>query len=217
MAKGEYQRMGTVARLTGGREYPSPNAAGEYMPLDPQKLPQIYMKETRLVSQSFVNDKMVLPDLKFRAGPTEGMPDKLPPLYGFVRTSPRVGPLVQLPIMSPKIGDEPWPILAHWQYGLGKTAAFTSDALTTPDNTSWDRDWANSDMYTRFWEQLIDWSLRDLDQGKNLQMTTEVRDGKVLIIVQAQADDKKPIGNLDVVVRVTSPNPKAGDTGSAGH
>src|SRR5262249_57419142 len=113
--------------------------------------------------------------------------------------------------MSPKLGENPWPILAHWQYGLGKGIAFTSDALTTPDNTSWDRDWANSEMYAKFWDQLVAWSLRELDKDNKLQMTAEWRDGKVLIVVHARDEDLKPVADLDVVVRVTSPNPKAGD------
>src|SRR5262249_60640139 len=52
---------------------------------------------------------------------------------------------------------------------------------------------------------------RELDKGNKLQMTTEWRDGKVLIVVHARDEDLKPVADLDVVVRVTSPNPKAGD------
>jgi uncharacterized membrane protein len=209
--QGEYKNMSRVARATGGREYPQPDAAGNYKALNPQQLPQIYIKETRLISQSFIYDKTFNPDLLLRSGPTEGLPDKLPPLHGFVRATPRSGPLVQLPIMSPKLGDNPWPILAHWQYGLGKGVAFTTDALTTTDNTSWDRDWANSEIYSQFWDQLVDWSLRELDKSKNLQMTTEWRDGKVVIVVNAHDDNRKPISDLDVVVRVSSPTGKADD------
>ena len=74
--QGEYKNMGTVAKITGGREYPSPDAQGNYKPLNPAQLPAIYMKETRLVSQSFIHDKPFVPALRERAGPTEGMPDQ---------------------------------------------------------------------------------------------------------------------------------------------
>ena len=39
-------------------------------------------------------------------------------------------PLVEMPIETPPMGEEkrPFPILAYWQYGLGKSIAFTSDA-----------------------------------------------------------------------------------------
>jgi uncharacterized membrane protein len=210
--QGEYRNMATVARTTGGREYPQPNEKGEYKALDPRQLPAIYIKETRLISKSFFHEKSFVPELLQRAGPTEGLPDKLPALYGFVRTTPRVGPLVQLPIMSPKLGENPWPILAHWQYGLGKGVAFTSDALSIPPDISfWDKEWASSEMYAKFWDQLVAWSLRAVDKGKNLQMNTEWRDGKLRIVVVARDDDKKPMSDLDIVVRFTSPVPKAGD------
>jgi uncharacterized membrane protein/Mg-chelatase subunit ChlD len=218
----EYKNMGIIAEETGGRQYPKPDAQGKYKPLNPQQLPAIYMKETRLVSQSFFHEKAFTPELLLKAGPTEGLPDPLPDLYGFVRTSPRPGPLVQLPIMTPKLGKEdPWPILAHWQYGLGKGVAFTSDALSIPPNkASWDRDWAKSPMYARFWDQLVTWSLRELDKGDKLRMTAKVKDGKVLLevtAVQKEIDKTtgqeilKPKTDLNVVVRVTSPNPQAGD------
>lgn len=210
--QGEFRNMGTVARVTGGREYPAPNAAGEYKALKPEELPAIYIKETRLISQSFFHEKPFFPELLQRAGPTEGFPKDLPQLHGFVRTSPRPGPLVQLPIMSPKLGEDKWPILAHWQYGLGKGVAFTSDALTQPGSPSWDRDWANSDLYAKFWDQLVGWSLRELDNNKGLNMTTELRDGKVRITVEARDEDFKPRSDLEVIVRVTSPDPKAGDS-----
>jgi uncharacterized membrane protein len=217
--QGEYKNMGYVAKITGGREYPQPDGDGNYTPLDPQQLPQIYMKETRLISQSFIYEKTFIPRLLLHGGPTEGLgrDEALPPLHGLVRATPRTGPLVQLSIMTPVLGDAAWPVLAHWQYGLGKGIAFTSDALTKPGgaddakNLSWDRDWAKSEMYSKFWDQLVEWSLRELDKGKNLQMATEWRDGKVVIVLNARDDERRPLGDLDIVVRVTSPTSKAGD------
>jgi hypothetical protein len=89
-----------------------------------------------------------------------------------------------------------------------------------PNIAHWDRDWASSPMYAKFWDQLVTWSLRELDKGDKLHMTTEVKDGKVRIIVDAwekEVDPKSglpivtPKTDLNVVVRVTSPNPQAGD------
>ncbi len=111
--------MAAVAKLTGGRAYHIK---------DPAELPAIYIKESRLVSQSFVHDKKFHAQAALsRPGPTEGMGD-LEDLYGFVRTTRRPSPLVEVPIETPKIGETNFPILAYWQYGLGKAVAFTSDA-----------------------------------------------------------------------------------------
>jgi hypothetical protein len=202
----EVQKMALVAKLTGGRAYHIK---------DPSELPAIYIKESRLVSQSFVYDKRFTPRLIARSGPTEGMNDQLEDLYGFVRTTRRPSPLVEVPIETPKIGEAKFPILAYWQYGLGKAVAFTSDArsLLRAKENYWDKDWASSDMYVKFWEQTVDYALRSVDSGKFLQLTTEQRDGKVRVIVEANDSDaaKTPLTNLKLKAGVMSPTFKGPD------
>ena len=219
--QGEYKNMGRVATETGGNQYPKPDAQGNYKPLSPTQLPAIYMRETRLVSQSFFHEGVFVPALHPAPGPTEGLTQEdMKPLRGFVRTTPRPSPLVRQAITYEKPGgkgpEDQWPILAYWQYGLGKGVAFTSDAM----KLFWAVDWASSPMYAKFWDQLVTWSMRDLDKGDKLRMTTEVKDGKVRITVEAweKEEDKKtgltvlmPKTDLSVVVRITSPNPQAAD------
>ncbi len=212
----EVRKMQAVAQATGGRSYHVK---------DPSELPQIYIKETRLISQSFVHEKRFRPQLAARIGPTEGIGAPLPDLFGFVRTSKRASPLVEMPIETPKLGDHTFPILAYWQYGLGKSVAFTSDARTLRENdkTYWDRDWASSNMYTRFWEQVVDWSLRAVDTGQYLRLGTEVRDGKIRLRLEARDEKTKaPITNLldqdeskgfGLKVGVTSPSFKGAGEG----
>src|SRR5262249_50141508 len=142
---GVVQNMKGVAEATGGRFYDV---------RDPTKLPAIYIQESRLVSRSFVYDKKFSPALHPQAfGPVAGLPARLDDLYGFVRTQRRPSELVEVPIdWTETVKDEAgkpkalytFPILAHWQYGLGKVAAFTSDAKSTKEKGYWDRDWANS-------------------------------------------------------------------------
>jgi len=176
-----------------------------YAVKDPSELPAIYMKETRLISQSFVHENQFKPKLLMRTGPTEGLAPP-PDLFGFVRTSARKSPLVVVPIETPKIGEAEFPLLAYWQYGLGKSVAFTSDARTHPKGKAyWDRDWANSDMYNQFWKQAIEWSLRANDSGQFLYMTTEQKDGKVRVTVEALDKKKSPILNAELQAGLTSP------------
>jgi uncharacterized membrane protein len=189
----------SIAEKTGGRFYKVLNA---------RALPSIYIKETRIISQSVLYEQRFQPQLLFRSGPTEKLPDKLNPLWGYVRTTPKESPLVEMPIMAPKIGDQEFPILAYWTYGLGRTVAFTSDARSQPSRPAWDRDWASSDMYGKFWEQVIDYTLRPTETGK-LQMTTEFNDGKVRVIVDARDGNNRPITDLNFLGSVTSPSPKA--------
>ena len=202
----EVQKMAAMAKLISGPKGRS------YHIKDPRELPAIYIKESRLVSQSFVHEKPFQPRLVPTPGaPTEGIQD-VPPLFGFVRTTRRNSPLVEVPIMTPKIGGAEFPILAHWHYGLGKSVAFTSDARTLPGAPPhWDRDWANSDMYGKFWEQTVEWSLRALETGKHLALNTEVRDGKVRITVDVRDSNKRPLSDVDLKAGITSPSLTPGD------
>ena len=189
----------SIAEKTGGRFYKVLNA---------RALPSIYIKETRIISQSVLFEQRFQPQLMFRSGPTDKLPETLKPLFGYVRTTPKESPLVEMPIMAPKVGDQEFPILAYWTYGLGRSVAFTSDARSQPSRPAWDREWASSDMYAKFWEQVVDYALRPTETGK-LQMTTEYNDGKVRVIVDARDANNRPMTDLNFQGSVTSPSPKA--------
>ena len=166
----EDQKMAAIAKATGGRSYSVK---------DPRQLPAIYIKESRLVSQSFIHEKPFTPVVRFRSGPTDRLPEQVPPLRGFVRTTPKGSPLVEIPMQTPRFADQDFPLLAYWHYGLGKAVAFTSDA---GEPSFWSRDWTQGDagqggLYGKFWEQVIDWSLRPTE-SRRLNMITEYRDGK---------------------------------------
>ncbi|HEV3448362.1 MAG TPA: VWA domain-containing protein, partial [Gemmataceae bacterium] len=173
--------------------------------MNPNALPKIYIKETRLVSQSFVHQGRFVPGLKFKEGPTEKMPDTLMPLWGFVRTTPKESPLVEISIVGPPAPEqENFPILAYWHYGLGKSVAFTSDARSQPGKPAWDREWAGSDMYSKFWEQAVEWSLRPTETG-HMTMITEYNDGRVKVTVDARDEANRPLTDLLLRGGVTSP------------
>ena len=201
----EVKKMAAVALATGGRPYHIK---------DPSELPAIYIKETRLVSQSFVweDKKGMLPRIMIPQGPTEGV-NETPPLYGFVRTTPKDSPLVRVHIETPKIGEYKFPILATWQYGLVRSAAFTSDARTlAKGDVFWDRDWASSDLHAKFWEQTVNWLLRPSESGEHLFLTTKYEGGKILLRLQAAETDKTPISDLEIEAGIMTPGLKSKDT-----
>ncbi len=193
---GEDQKMSLIARATGGRTYSVKN---------PNQLPAIYIKESRLVSQSFVEEKRFRPIVTFRSGPTDKLPDP-PDLRGFVRTQAKTSPLVEMSMITPKFADQEFPLLAYWHYGLGKSVAFTSDA---GDPRFWARDWVEGGaggegIYAKFWEQVIEWSLRPTESSK-LIMTTDYRDGKIHIVVEARNEQNQPDTKLQLRGGVTLP------------
>jgi uncharacterized membrane protein len=179
-----------------------------YKVTDPNQLPAIYTKETRLVSLSFIMEKRFRPVVLARSGPTDKLPDPLAELGGFVRTSPKNSPLVEIPLMTPLVAEQEFPLLAYWHYGLGKAVAFTSDAGTPK---FWSRAWAEQEggVYAKFWEQVVDWSLRPTE-SKRLNMVTEYRDGKVKVTVEARTVDGLPDTKLQLRAGVTGPGDPEG-------
>jgi hypothetical protein len=87
-------------------------------------------------------------------------PAEYPQLLGYVCTTPKAR--AEIPLVTAK-GD---PLLAHWQFGLGRAVAWTSDA-----KAKWAADWLRWDKYRQFWLQVAQWSLRRVEAS---DFTTEV-------------------------------------------
>jgi len=86
-------------------------------------VPQIFLKETREALKPWIVEGRIAPQLASLADVIPGVPlDSFPAISGYVATTPRAAADVVL--KSPQ-GD---PLLATWQYGLGRVMAWTSDA-----------------------------------------------------------------------------------------
>ena len=203
----EKSKMKLIAE---GTKDGSGRAGSFYDVTNPNQLPAIYIKESRRVNQSFIYDKKFDPQLKLRGGPTDALPAALPPLWGFVRTTAKANPLVEVGVEGPAVFDQRFPVLASWRYGLGKAVAWTADARTTPGSPQlyWDRDWAASDLYQKFWEGVVAWSMREAERGK-LHLTAEVRDGRLRVTADVRDEKDKPVGGLTLAGTVTQPRPLA--------
>ena len=195
------------------------NGKGEkgnfYDVTNPNQLPSIYIKESRRVSQSFLMQEAFTPERAGGSGAAEvlapGLPAKLPPLYGMVRTTMKANVLAGMSLKGPSpYPDQEFPLLASWRYGLGKAVAFTSDARTQPDAMIqyWDKDWAASEIYRRFWEQAVTWAMREAERGK-LTLVSEYRDGKVRVTADVRDELDRPVSGVNLRAEVTRPNPPA--------
>jgi hypothetical protein len=78
--------------------------------------------------------------------------ESAPFLLGYVRTRPK--PTSEV-ILATEKGD---PLLAWWRYGLGMTAAFTSDA-----KSRWAAEWMTWPGFGKFWTQTIRHTMRRSD------------------------------------------------------
>ncbi len=171
---------------------------------DPRKLPAIYIKETRLVSQSFVQKARFKPRV-VPGGPLENWKE-LPFVQGYVRTTPKPTVLAQVAAWTPKFKEgQEFPLVAYWPYGLGRSVAFTSDA-GRPE--FWAREWVAAGKFAAFWESVVGWSMRPKESG-NLRLHTEVRDGKVRVTVEARKENRPDTG-LRLRGAITAPSNRAG-------
>jgi uncharacterized membrane protein len=144
----------------------------------PNELPQIFLKETAVILKSAIYEEPFKPQLRSSTEVVRGIgADEYPSLLGYVATTPK--PRAETPLWTDK-GD---PLLAHWQYGLGRAVAFTSDA-----KSRWAKIWLNWDKYKQFWSQIAQWSLRRLE---NADFTTEVAVDKGQGVINVEALDEQ--------------------------
>jgi len=116
---------------------------------------------------------------------------EMPPIDYYATTLPKDGAQVPLKITR---HDSSAPLLAAWQYGLGRAVVFTAD----PDSLA-TLSWIRWDRYAEFWSQLVNWAMRPGDAGPfSLRIETST-DGAVR--VEAEKADNSPVSNL--VLRVT--------------
>ncbi len=185
--------MRQVATATGGRFY---------FPEDPNELPSIFIKESKTIKRSLIHEKEFTPLVEMPSPILKGISEMLP-LHGYVlaTTKPRAEQiLVTQGEPGKEGGDEIDPILAKWRYGLGTTAAFTSDL-----GTKWGREWMEWEKYRPFLKQLLLEVGRVRQQGF-LRMNTHLDGGEGVVIVE----DFHPEENfLDLQMAVTDARGKA--------
>ena len=172
------RHLANLAKQTGGRFYNVINN---------KALPKIFQKEARIVSRPLIYEKEQgwQPKLAFQSEPIAGFTGDLPPIKGFVLTQPKENELVDVPILSPLPGGTDNPVLAHWQYGLGKSVAFTSDS-----GTKWTTDWTSWEGYQKFWSQLVRWTMRSVESG-NVSVSTQRVDGKIKVVADVLDKDNQ--------------------------
>ena len=186
-----------VAKLGKGRFYITHQAT---------TLPRIFTREAILASRSQVVEKTFTPQLVTSVEALRGI-DALPPLRGYVATTAKPAAEVAL-IAETKFKD---PVLAVWQYGLGRSVAFTSDC-----KAHWAVDWLGWPGYEKFWSQVVRWSLRRVRRGEfetriasKLNASAgddELRLGEARVVVDAVDEDGLFINRLQLNGTAVAPD-----------
>ena len=167
-----------------------------YYTEDSQTIPRIFTLETQLASKASLIEQPFKPQL---TSPNhEAMQDidwkNVPPLGGYVATT--LKSTAELVLMS----HQEDPVLATWRYGLGRAAAFTSDA-----KAKWAVLWLRWRDFNKFWAQLVRWTLRSGSRSDTVALV-ERHDDAGEIVVDAVDTKGEFINFLDSQVGVVAPN-----------
>jgi hypothetical protein len=104
----------------------------------------------------------------------------LPQVYGYIASTPK--DRAQVLLSSPD-GD---PLLATWQYGLGRSLVWTSDV-----RGRWARDWVNWDLFPQVASQMIHW-LTPPQASSHIQLETRASNNQLALTVSLLDDKQRP-------------------------
>jgi Mg-chelatase subunit ChlD len=182
--------MQMIAEIGGGRFYATDRA---------ETLPQIFTREAFLASRSTIIEEPFQPRLVRATQATNGIDwSQAPQLGGYVGTAERDA--TNSPAITSLISDKDDPVYAVWQYGLGRAAAFTSDA-----KPRWAANWMNWSGFGQFWTQVLRDTIRR--EGSNeLQPRVEINAGKGHVTVEAVAPDGSFKNNLRLKAHIVAPD-----------
>ena len=115
-----------------------------YDVVDETTVPAILSRETSMMTRTYIVDNPFYPTV-YNADQWSGLfTDGIPEMNAYIATTAK--PLATVVAES----DEEDPILTTWQYGLGTTIAFASDA-----SGAWAGGWASWPNWKKFWQTAI--------------------------------------------------------------
>ncbi|MBE2224936.1 MAG: hypothetical protein IAF02_25570, partial [Anaerolineae bacterium] len=118
----------------------------------------------------------------------------VPPLHGYVGTSPKGTAQV---ILDTHLGD---PLLAAWQYGLGRTVAWTSDATGR-----WANEWVQWEGFPAFWAQAVRWTMA-AERDSNVETAVTFNGEQAVLQVDTRDDNGAYLNDISMTANVIAPD-----------
>ncbi|MFN8454220.1 MAG: glutamine amidotransferase [Anaerolineae bacterium] len=180
--------LAELARKGGGQYYPAQSM---------NEVPQIFLKETVRAAGNYLIEEPFRPVVTVSGGGTAASPivaglnwADSPALLGYNGSTLKGAARVAL--LTPR-GD---PLLATWQYGLGRAVAWTSDV-----SGRWAKNWLEWEGFTRLMGQMVTWSLpRPGDE--QLDVAVSVRAGEATLTAQSAGAGPNNFAPLRVTARL---------------
>jgi Ca-activated chloride channel family protein len=160
-----------LAKDGGGRFYDAAN---------PASIPDIFLKETQQVAGQQIIEEAFHPIQTSNSPILRGLDQGFPQLLGYNGTTAKSA--AQTVLVTAR--DDP--LLAQWQYGLGRSVAWTSDSTGR-----WARNWLAWDGFSRFFSQLVGWTFPGEETG-GIEASFVTRGQSTTLRVESVDDDGSP-------------------------
>lgn len=189
----------TVVAIGNGKDVPMLKqlaAAGGgrfYLATRARQLPAIFTQDAAIMSRSAIEEGRFFPKVTGGEEILRGI-SSLPSLLAYCLTDAR--PLSKVGMRTHK--DDP--LLATWQYGLGTSLAFTSDA-----QPRWAQAWVGWEGFEAFWSQAARAISRRATQN-NYQVAVRQEGGKGVIEMKGYDRLGNPLTSENANVRIATPN-----------
>ncbi len=165
---GEYSNTGLLSLLAedcGGRYY--------YTDLN-SNLPRIFAQEVFLSVNTYIVNRTFTPLYTSDELINDVVRDGLPDMLGYIATSAKAR-ATQL-----MVSDSSEPILAVWQYGLGKTVAWTTDVTN-----QWTSNYAGWEKYRDLWHNIFEYvTAKDMSEGAYAEVAQEGSVAKISYVTE---------------------------------
>jgi hypothetical protein len=176
--------LSQLAKEGGGRFYAASN---------PATIPDIFLKETQQVAGQQIIEETFHPILTSQSPILRGI-DAMPQLLGYNGTTAK--PAAQTVLVTAR--DDP--LLAQWQYGLGRSVAWTSDSTGR-----WAKSWLGWDGFSKFFSQLVSWTFPGEETG-GIEASFVTDGNRTKLHVESVAEDGSPRDFYSTAVAMTSPD-----------
>ncbi|MFT8319466.1 MAG: VWA domain-containing protein [Bacillus sp. (in: firmicutes)] len=169
---------------------------------DSSVIPSILSRETVMASRTYIEDNPFYPIIQNGYSWTNLFQDGVPRMNAYIATTPKGQ--AQVPILSEKKDA----VLAEWQYGLGKTVAFTSDI-----NGGWNGDWSRWSKWGSFVNKMVTETLPQYDSDP-YSVSVEKRDEQNVLTINSDELSTLPVEvsivsqkgeKLDIHTKMTAP------------
>lgn len=140
-------------------------------------VPNIFLSETVMVAGRDIVEGAFIPAVALPGPVVRGL-DDMPPLYGYNVTEARPTARTFLVTSDGK------PLLAQWQYGLGRGVVWTSDL-----KGQWAGEWVQWEQFPRFGERLLD-LLLPLRKTEGVALETRMDQDQAIVDVLLENPDR---------------------------